>query len=643
MLGYGQDSTKILPEVRILSFEVIRLKSLELSSQYMLRDQILMTQPQDIGTVLQKFSGTTLKSYGGLGGLKTISVRGLGSQHTAYTIDGFSISNTQTGQINLGQVQTDNVESISLSTGTKSEILLPASSYVNGSVVSINTFENTTSSEPFSVRFSSRAGSFGEFDNYLSMRFNKQKIFGSVFGKYRQANGSYFYSLENGNMNYSGIRANNDLKDWYSGGTIGFKTKQDARIRMIYKTNGADQGLPGAVILYNTTANQRLSTLSQTFNADYTHSHKELSYRFFGSYNYDQLHYVDPSYLNNIGGISTTYINNSYQMGGSFHRTLYKQFNLFGGLESRYNDLSFSTSNSALPKRLHSYALAACTWNRAKWITEVQLSAQHVMEENDAGERAKNRCRINPFVAFEKEAFGKWDWKLKVWYRNSFRMPSFNELYYNGIGNVKLKPEEAQQFSLGFSLKPLQKNLKLEFLANGFANHINNQILAIPTKNLFVWSMQNIGCVNTFGSEVRINLQKIVHSIWYIDAVVNYTYQYSIDVSDKHSPTYLNQVAYIPRHTGNFDVTLKRKNTGIHLSATSSSLRYSLMENIPANQVEGFMILDAGIFTKISLKSNHVFRIQFTVKNSTNASYAYIRYFVMPGRNYLLTLSYALH
>ena len=643
MLGYGQDTVRTLSEVEVTAFEITRIKTLDLTSQSYSKEQILLNQPEDIGIILQKFSGTTMKSYGGLGGMKTVSVRGLGSQHTTFMVDGFSLVNTQTGQINLGQIQTDNVESISLSVGGKNGFLLPASSYINGSVISINTFENNFSPESFKLRYSSRIGSFGEIDNYLSLKYSKNKIFMSVFGKYRQATGNYAYSLQNGNMLYEGVRGNNDLVDWYSGATIGFRLKSDAKVRIIYKTNGANQGLPGSVVLYNTTANQRLSTEAHSLNFDFSHVFKLLYYRFFASYNHDWLHYTDPFFLNNTGGISSVYTNNSYQIGVSFQRKIRNNLSLFGGVESRYSDLRFSTDNSALPKRLHSFGLVGFNFQRKKWKTEFQLSSQQIIEENKAGERAENRFKVNPFVSFEKIEVGRWKWKMKAWYRNSFRMPSFNELYYNNIGNVNLKPEEAHQFSIGFSTTPLDKNVKVNFLVNGFANRIQNQILAIPTKNLFVWSMQNIGFVNTVGYESRLEINKIISEYWYFEASLNYTYQYSVDVSDSKSPTYLNQVAYIPKHTGNFDFTLKRKNTGIHLSTTVSSLRYSLTENIIANQINGFTLLDASFFSKLKLSEKHSFRIQFSVKNIFNTSYAYMRYFVMPGRNYLITLNYAIN
>ncbi len=105
----------------------------------------------------------------------------------------------------------------------------------------------------------------------------------------------------------------------------------------------------------------------------------------------------------------------------------------------------------------------------------------------------------------------------------------------------------------------------------------------------------------------------------------------------------MNQVAYIPQHVGNFDATIQRKKTGIHFSTALSSFRYSLTENIIANKIDGFAIMDVSLFTQIKLPVKHALRIQLSVKNSFNSSYAYMRYFVMPGRNYLITLSYAIN
>ncbi|HRO76999.1 MAG TPA: TonB-dependent receptor plug domain-containing protein, partial [Crocinitomicaceae bacterium] len=48
-------------------------------------------QAHDLGEVLQKLPGLTVKNFGGVGGMKTVSVRGLGSAQQQIVLDGFLI------------------------------------------------------------------------------------------------------------------------------------------------------------------------------------------------------------------------------------------------------------------------------------------------------------------------------------------------------------------------------------------------------------------------------------------------------------------------------------------------------------------------------------------------------------------------
>ena len=69
----------------------------------------------NIADAVKKFAGTNVRDYGGIGGMKTVSVRNLGAQHTAVSYDGITVSNTQAGQIDIGRFSLDNVKMLSLS------------------------------------------------------------------------------------------------------------------------------------------------------------------------------------------------------------------------------------------------------------------------------------------------------------------------------------------------------------------------------------------------------------------------------------------------------------------------------------------------------------------------------------------------
>ena len=63
---------------------------------------------------LRRFAGVNLRDYGGAGGLKTVSVRGLGAQHTVVVYDGVTVSNAQQGQIDLGRFSLDRLAGVEL-------------------------------------------------------------------------------------------------------------------------------------------------------------------------------------------------------------------------------------------------------------------------------------------------------------------------------------------------------------------------------------------------------------------------------------------------------------------------------------------------------------------------------------------------
>ena len=72
---------------------------------------------QNMADAVRRFAGAKEKDYGGIGGLKTVSVRNMGAAHTAVSYDGVVVSNCQAGQIDIGRFSLDNVSVLSLNIG----------------------------------------------------------------------------------------------------------------------------------------------------------------------------------------------------------------------------------------------------------------------------------------------------------------------------------------------------------------------------------------------------------------------------------------------------------------------------------------------------------------------------------------------
>ena len=165
--------------------------------------------------------------------------------------------------------------------------------------------------------------------------------------------------------------------------------------------------------------------------------------------------------------------------------------------------------------------------------------------------------------------------------------------------------------------------------------------MAIPTKNLFTWSIQNVQSANIFGTDFKIGSKWNVYKYLKFDLDLNYSLQHARDISDPNSPSYKDQIAYIPVHTGNIDLSINYKNLGIRFSNYTNSLRYALNENISTNKVDGFWVSTLSTYYSVILKNKNTLTFRFTIKNLFNSQYAVIRSFVMPERNYLIVLKYA--
>ena len=641
-LSFAQVIDQDLSEVKVSSESLTTIKVIRFEDRVSIlrREAILELQADDVGQLLQKMEGVQVKSYGGLGGMKTISVRGLGGQHSQLIVDGFSVNQDQSGQVNLGQIQAENIESIMILSGKSSAYLSPASSFSAGNTMMISTFENTFSEKKNEFRLTQKIGSFGQTDSYLGFKHCKNNWLTAASGKFRTANGKYPYSVQNGTNLYEGIRLNNHYQDANGVLTISRKFKNSNLALFSYKTGMSDQQLPGAVILYNDQSVQTLWQLNHRIQSSYNFNVKSMYMRVFGVATLTDLIYKDPSYLNSSGGLRAEYLNKSVNTGiNAFYGGL-DHWALSAGTEQQMNLLESDMMKDGSPIRQHNFSVFSARYLGEFLRSTFQLSSQYVFDH--ARTNSSSQFHLNPFIQLETKEFGK---KSSIefygFYRNSFRMPSFNELYYNTIGNMNLLPEKSNQLAIGAQHKRLKEKLNIRSKINAYFNLVDNKIVAVPTKNLFVWSMQNVGKVQVLGFDLSSDIYLKINDKSFINSIVNYTLQSVIDVTDKTSPTYRHQVAYLPVHSGNWDISYHYKKHGIRSSIYANSLRYSLNENTTGNTVDGFVLADLSFFTSVSIKS-HDIRLQLSCKNILNTSYAYVRYYVMPGRNYLLTLNYAL-
>src|SRR5437588_7435683 len=107
------DTTKKLKEVKVSTSPIPQVQTLAPSQQISAAD-FEHYSAFNVADAIRNFSGVNIKDYGGIGGLKTVSVRGLGANHTAVLYDDVQLNDAENGQVDLSKFNLNNVQQITL-------------------------------------------------------------------------------------------------------------------------------------------------------------------------------------------------------------------------------------------------------------------------------------------------------------------------------------------------------------------------------------------------------------------------------------------------------------------------------------------------------------------------------------------------
>jgi len=629
---YSQGETKELDSVTITEKQLLSRET----SIAITKIRIERALATDIGQLMTLFTGVQVRSYGGLGGMKTVSFRSLGAGHTSVVYDHFALSQTQSGQTDVGQIPVDFVNRLQLISQAGTSLDYPIHAKVAGQIIAIETRHSPLRKSDFQLNVGGQIGSFGQLDahTFMSKQFSKWKIAASFKG--RRFDGTYPFSYQNGATLIQTKRTNGDLTEFFGTGSISYYINPKNTLHATYTGTYYDKGLPGAVVFYNETGTQRLYGTNHLVTLRHLIAGKQIDAATTASFQQNSLDYIDSNYLNNLGYLHSHFLSQQSDAQTQVRfRSKNDSLHVLLGSGIRYEQL-FSASFNQVPKRFSIDGIAAVQLN---WfgLFSAQIGLQSISDLRPSS--TKQLFVLLPSIEWKKVIYKQFTFSTA--YRYTVRQPSFNELYYNQVGNENLRPEKAHLFNFQLA-NSIQfgkgKQWDYDITLQPFYVFATDKILAIPTKNLFVWSIQNIGKSQAFGTEFR---QKIAARFGpnRISLLLNYTFQYTEDISNSTSPTYGHILSYSPLHAGTSELNYDFKRFGASVLLTYQGERYALNQNIPANLLDDFFLIDFSLSYRFNLKK-HQLVTRLAVKNITNNYYSYIRYFVMPGTNFTLRLSY---
>lgn len=599
-----------------------------------------------VSDVLKYFSGVTVKDYGGIGGLKTVSVRGFGANHTAVSYDGIKVSDMQTGQIDIGKFSIENVESISLNNGQSDNIFQSASLFASASILNIKTLQPKFENEKkIHARIGIKYGSFGLFNpSFLFDKKIGKNHSVSLNGEWISADGNYPFRLDKkleGNDNVK-WRKNSDVKNLHLETTFYSKFSENQNGHVKISFFDAERGLPGAIILNNSTStNERLWEKNFFTQAHFfSKLNAKFDFQLNAKYSNDFTHYLNPSASNSEGKIENTYLQQEIYGSSS---VLYKPHqNLSFSLSSdlSFNKLDASLIDFSYPTRLSSLSVLAGKFVTNQVNATASLLYTNIHDEVKQGYSLENRQKISPFAGFSLKPFEKLDLRFRAFYKNIYRLPTFNDLYFTSFGSRPLKPEDANQFNIGTTYSFSNNNwLKcLSISADAYYNDVYNKIIAIPNKDLFIWTTINYGKVEIKGVDVNIWCNLNLSDSINLTLNNSFSYQHAVDKTNPNSGTFKNQLPYIPRFSGGSSAILDLNFVAFSYTLVWSGKRYSWFQNLSLYRLNPYIDQNISVSKSFKLKSVTI-ATALQAMNIGNENYEIVKYFPMPRRSFRINLS----
>lgn len=610
------DSVQTLGDVSVVGVKPHYLTP----SQTLRGDMLRSLSATSVADALKYFSGVQIKDYGGLGGLKTVNVRSLGSQHVGVYLDGIRITNAQNGQIDLGRYSLSNMESVSLYNANRNERLQSASEYASAATVYMQTKRPTETT--YMMEYG--CGSFGlnKLKGYFAL---KNLLF--IDAEYQHSDGDYAFRFRSEQEDTVGTRHNSDIT-FYRLEAAGFYKGLSTHV---YYYN-SERGLPGPVI--RRLSDQWDSTDRQWDENFFIQSSYKHSWEHFGlktnlKYSYDYLHYMQDPRTN----AATMYCNNHYtqqDIYGSVAAAWNTRYvSLTASTDLRWSDLNADVYKFAYVYRLDSKSLLSAIASYRGFEANIALLYTHISDHTRGA--ASPLSRLTPMY------LASWHGgplTVRAFHKRIFRAPTLNDLYYTLVGNAQLRPEYTSQCDLGIDYKDRHLHLALDL----YTSRIEDKIVAIPMKCQFRWSMVNFGLVRSLGISTTAGYDRTWGKLA-LSANANYTCQRDRDFSSPSDPEYKNTIPYSPLHSASLIVSLGYDGWSACTSWLYTGDRFALISNNKEDMLGAWQTVDLKL-SKTFTVSRHSLQTTIECNNLTDSRHEVVKRYPMPGRNWKLTLQW---
>ena len=593
---------------------------------------------------LRRMGGTNVRDYGGAGGLKTVSVRGLGATHTQVVLDGLCVGDAQTGRVDLSRFPLVRLRSVALAVGGAPSLLCPVREQ-GAAVVRLESFLPVEQTRPVSGRASLAVGSFGTVEPaaLLAGRVG-ERLYYNMSGDFVHADNAYRFRLENGAKTHTEKRRNSDLDEGSGEANALVVLPDSSRLRAKVHYALSRRNLPGPVYFYTADNHERLRTERVFAQARFD---RRGAWRTFVAAKFDfsatRYRDVDGGYS---GGVlrQNYWQREAYATAGAAHKL--GRLDVAAAADYVFQALS---SNVASADGVRRHTLlgslgASCDFDALQFTARLVGTYFKNKTSGDLAAAHNGSC-LAPNVSALWRALRRPRLRLtlRAFAATAYRAPTFNENYFFHYGSTSLKPERARQLGGGAAMEwrsdERAPRLTLRLTADAYANRVADKISALPV-SMFVWRTVNLGSVRAAGLDVSIATAWELRKKHAFLLAGGLSWQRVADYSDAARLSYHHQLAYTPKAAGNASLAWENPWMNAAVSVVAAGKRWTNNEHVsgtclPAYAEVGLCAYRGFVFGRCRLD------LRADVLNLFNAHYEIVGNYPMPGRACKLSANFS--
>jgi len=572
------------------------------------RAQIEAYNVQTTAELVNKAIGTNFNSYGALGAVQTVVIRGASSSKNLIFLDGVLLSSAHDGSVDLSLIPVSTIDRIEIVKSGSGNL---GRTNAIGGMINIITKQGGATDKPFSITLEN--GSFlpeayGPSDdrNWLSL-VDSQKV-----------DVTYANTLGGTNLvtNIGGVAAQNAYT--YSDTTTVIALRDNAEVYAVHGGINASRALGENVQLssntlanykhYNTPGDYIWALTPMDYQEDILLSTKNsATFANLGntleSLKADINYQYGKRFFHDDDSTDSTHIKNKGNFVAEGTWQFGEAFNVVTGADLAFDYVDSTNSGKNLRLNPALYAHASI------YLLEGMLSlhpSASLAYLSDMETLAPNASLGFVYTLGE-------DSEVKATMSYAENPPTFTDLYWTFSGNSSLKTEKGLQGDVGLSTRLRS----FSYEGTVFSRNIYNAIIWAPTApGSWTWLPYNLGHSVYFGTEQAVILD--LNEMFALSA--SYLYNKSYDLSNGQTFSDDVEVSNVRKHTAKasasfaytiFDAVLSGEYLGKTGSATSKEI-FVLNLSVNAHVTEDL-------------------KVYVAVDNLLNASYELQDGYPMPG------------